>query len=82
VTVHCDARRRTHFAERVRGAPDVFDVHKRPWVQPDNRSAEFVAEVIRRVRSRRVVGRGQQTCYGPVVFVGSVRLTVGAHCVW
>ena len=48
VTVYYDARRCTHFAECVRGAPDVFDVRKRPWVQPDNGSAEFVAEVIRR----------------------------------
>ncbi len=24
---------------------------------------------------------GQQSCYGPVVFVGSFRLTVCAHCV-
>ena len=29
-----------------------------------------------------VVGRGQRICYGPVVFVGSVRLTIGTHCVW
>jgi uncharacterized Fe-S cluster protein YjdI len=48
VTVYYDARRCTHFAECVRGAPDVFDVHNRPWAQPDNGSAEFVAEVIRR----------------------------------
>jgi len=48
VTVYYDIRRCTHFAECVRGLPDVFDVHKRPWVQPDNGSAELVAAVIRR----------------------------------
>src|SRR5450631_459466 len=48
VTVYYDARLCTHFAECVRGAPDVFDVHERPWVRPDNGSAEVVAEVIRR----------------------------------
>jgi hypothetical protein len=29
-----------------------------------------------------VVGWGQRICYGPVVLLGSVRLTIGTHCVW
>jgi CDGSH-type Zn-finger protein len=40
-----------HFAECVRGLPRVFDVKKRPWIQPENASAEQVAEVVRRCPS-------------------------------
>jgi hypothetical protein len=31
--------------------PEVFDVEKRPWIQPQNASAEQVAEVVRRCPS-------------------------------
>jgi uncharacterized Fe-S cluster protein YjdI/CDGSH-type Zn-finger protein len=48
VTVFYNVRRCAHFAECVRGLPAVFDVKKRPWVQPGNAPAERVAEVVRR----------------------------------
>ena len=51
VTVYYDRGRCLHFAERVRGLPQVFDVKKRPWIQPENASAERVAEVVRRCPS-------------------------------
>ena len=51
VTVYYDRERCLHFAECVRGLPQVFDVKKRPWIQPDNASAEEVAEVVRRCPS-------------------------------
>ena len=51
VTVFYDRVRCLHFAECVRGLPQVFDVKKRPWIQPDNASAEEVAEVVRRCPS-------------------------------
>ena len=51
VTVYYDIRRCVHFAECVRGLPQVFDVKQRPWIAPDNASAELVAEVIRRCPS-------------------------------
>jgi uncharacterized Fe-S cluster protein YjdI len=51
VTVYYDARRCLHFAECIRGLPDVFDVKARPWVQPDNAEPEVVAEVVRRCPS-------------------------------
>jgi len=35
----------------VRGLPQVFDVKKRPWIQPGNASVEHVAEVVRRCPS-------------------------------
>jgi uncharacterized Fe-S cluster protein YjdI/CDGSH-type Zn-finger protein len=51
VTVFYDRGRCLHFAECVRGLPQVFDVEKRPWIQPENASAEEVAEVVRRCPS-------------------------------
>lgn len=43
-----DRGRCLHFAECM---PQVFDVEKRPWIQPENASAEQVAEVVRRCPS-------------------------------
>ena len=51
VTVFYDRGRCLHFAECVRGLPEVFDARKRPWIQPENASAEDVAEVVRRCPS-------------------------------
>jgi uncharacterized Fe-S cluster protein YjdI/CDGSH-type Zn-finger protein len=51
VTVFYDRGRCLHFAECVRGLPKVFDVAKRPWIQPKNASADEVAEVVRRCPS-------------------------------
>jgi uncharacterized Fe-S cluster protein YjdI len=50
-TVYYDSGRCLHFAECIRGLPEVFDVQKRPWIQPQNASAEEVAEVVRRCPS-------------------------------
>jgi uncharacterized Fe-S cluster protein YjdI/CDGSH-type Zn-finger protein len=51
IDVYYDARRCVHFAECVRGLPDVFDVKQRPWIQPANAPAEEIAEVVRRCPS-------------------------------
>jgi uncharacterized Fe-S cluster protein YjdI/CDGSH-type Zn-finger protein len=51
VTVFYDRGRCLHFAECVRGLPRVFDAGTRPWIQPENASAEQVAEVVRRCPS-------------------------------
>ena len=40
-----------HFAECIRGLPAVFDVHERPWIQPNNAPPGLVAEVVRRCPS-------------------------------
>lgn len=37
-----------HAAECVRGLPSVFDVNKRPWVQPDQATSDEVAEIVAR----------------------------------
>jgi len=51
ITVYYDIARCVHFAECVRGLPPVFDVEKRPWIQPANALADEVAEVVRRCPS-------------------------------
>lgn len=51
VTVTYDPVRCRHFAECVRGLPQVFDTHKRPWVNVDAAPAEQVAEIVRRCPS-------------------------------
>lgn len=51
IVVGFDAHRCLHAAECVRGLPAVFDVDRRPWVQPDNAPADEVAEVIHRCPS-------------------------------
>jgi uncharacterized Fe-S cluster protein YjdI len=51
ITVYFDSSRCRHFAECVRGAPSVFDVDKRPWIQPANGTADKIAEVVRRCPS-------------------------------
>jgi uncharacterized Fe-S cluster protein YjdI/CDGSH-type Zn-finger protein len=48
VTVYYDVSRCAHFAECVRGLPEVFDVNRHPWVQPAEAPADLVAEVVRR----------------------------------
>ena len=40
-----------HVAECLRGAPEVFNTLRRPWVQPEAASPEALAEVVRRCPS-------------------------------
>ena len=51
IVVSFDQHRCRHFAECVRGLPGVFDVDRRPWIDPTAASADEVAEVIRRCPS-------------------------------
>ena len=48
VTVFYDRGRCRHYAECVRGLPQVFDPTRRPWIRADLGDAEAVAEVVRR----------------------------------
>ena len=50
MTVFYDRGRCLHFAECVRGLPQVFGVETRQWIRQENASAEQVAEVVRRCR--------------------------------
>ncbi len=51
ITVYFDPQRCRHFAECLRGLPEVFNARHRPWIAPDAASAALVAEVIRRCPS-------------------------------
>ena len=51
ITVYFDPQRCRHFAECLRGLPEVFNARHRPWIAPDAASAAVVAEVIRRCPS-------------------------------
>lgn len=48
VTVFYDRSRCRHYAECVRGLPQVFDPARRPWIHADLADADTVAEVVRR----------------------------------
>ena len=48
ITVSFDAARCIHAKECVHGLPEVFDVEKRPWIQPDEADPDTVAEVVTR----------------------------------
>ena len=51
VTVSFDPEVCEHAAECVRGLPAVFDTKKRPWIQPDEASAEEVIAQVGRCPS-------------------------------
>ncbi|MGW7757488.1 (4Fe-4S)-binding protein [Streptomyces violaceusniger] len=69
ISVTFEARRCLHAAECVQGLPEVFDIAKRPWIQPDNATAERLAEVVRRCPSGalqyELVDGGTGTPTGP-----------------
>ena len=48
VTVFYDRGRCRHYAECIRGLPQVFDPARRPWIRADLADADTVAEVVRR----------------------------------
>ena len=48
ITVFYDLRRCRHYAECLRGLPEVFDLRERPWIRPALADPEVIAEVIRR----------------------------------
>jgi uncharacterized Fe-S cluster protein YjdI/CDGSH-type Zn-finger protein len=48
VTVFYDRARCRHYAECVRGLPEVFDTRRRPWIKAELADADTVAEVVRR----------------------------------
>jgi uncharacterized Fe-S cluster protein YjdI len=48
ITVWFDATRCAHFAECVRGLPEVFQPGRRPWVRPDLGDPSEIAAVVRR----------------------------------
>lgn len=51
IEVHYDLKRCIHAAECVRGLPKVFDINRKPWINPELGTADEIAEVIRRCPS-------------------------------
>ncbi|MFC9890246.1 (4Fe-4S)-binding protein [Streptomyces pilosus] len=82
ITVTFEARRCLHAAECVHGLPEVFDTAKRPWIQPDESTAERLAEVVRRCPSGalryELVGGGSEAPDRPTTITRSAtgQLTV------
>jgi len=59
-----------HIGVCVTGLPEVFELHRRPWVLPDASDAEAVADVVRRcpsgaLRYRRVDGGPEEPPESP-----------------
>jgi uncharacterized Fe-S cluster protein YjdI len=52
VDVSFDAEVCRHAAECVRGMPEVFDVSRRPWIDPTQAHTEDTAQALRRVVGR------------------------------
>jgi uncharacterized Fe-S cluster protein YjdI len=48
INVWFDLDRCLHVGACLRGDPEVFDIHRRPWVMPDAGDADHIAEVVRR----------------------------------
>jgi uncharacterized Fe-S cluster protein YjdI/CDGSH-type Zn-finger protein len=72
IVVTWDKARCLHFAECVRGLPQVFEPGRRPWIEPRDADALTVAEVIRRCPS----GALQYTSNLEPTEVGDVPTTI------
>jgi CDGSH-type Zn-finger protein/uncharacterized Fe-S cluster protein YjdI len=48
IQISYDLKRCIHARECVNGLPSVFNTKKKPWVQPDEASAEQIAEIIQK----------------------------------
>lgn len=46
IRVRYEPRRCIHAAECIKGAPEVFDRYRRPWIEPNQSEADVVAEVV------------------------------------
>lgn len=51
IEVTFDPNRCAHAGECLRGAPQVFDLQARPWIQPEHLDADSLADVVRRCPS-------------------------------
>ena len=88
IEVSFDLEQCVHIGECLRGAPGVFKLERRPWVEPDQATADSVAEVVLRCPSgalqfRRLDGGPDEThdgttvspvLNGPLLVVGRVEV--------
>lgn len=61
IVVSYDAATCIHAAECVKGLPDVFDPEARPWIRPQNASAEEIEKVVARCPSGALQARRLDT---------------------
>lgn len=89
LVVRYEISRCIHAAECVKGAPEVFDIDRKPWVDPDGAEAEKIVAVVDRCPSGALSvcdlsGESLSTAdaessvvieaHGPLAFRGSVRV--------
>jgi uncharacterized Fe-S cluster protein YjdI/CDGSH-type Zn-finger protein len=88
ITVFYDAKLCIHAAECVRGLPAVFDTSKKPWIDPNQATADEIAKVIHKcpsgaLRYERSDGAQSETSDpaslafvkdGPIVIRGTIEL--------
>jgi len=89
IKVTYDVNRCIHSAECTNGLPSVFNTERKPWVQPDNDSADNVAAVIHRcptgaLQYERLDGKENETPpkqnkislekNGPVYIYGDIQI--------
>ncbi len=48
ITVHFDLAACAHVGYCVNGMPEVFDVKKRPWINPDQGAVDKIIEIVRK----------------------------------
>ncbi|MCW2601220.1 MAG: hypothetical protein JWM02_3049 [Frankiales bacterium] len=80
-----------HVGACLAGLPEVFELHRTPWIQPDAANAEIVAEVVRRcpsgaLRYRRLDGGADEQPAspttvtplrnGPLLLSGALQVTL------
>ena len=90
ITVTYDIKKCIHVEACVRGLPQVFNSHARPWIQPNNASADEIAGVIQRcptgaLQYRRTDGQPDEVPQeestvqvrpnGPLFVRGNVKIT-------
>jgi uncharacterized Fe-S cluster protein YjdI len=64
--VSYEAARCRHAAECVRALPDVFDTHRRPWIQPQHASIDALDQVIARCPTQALKLVRDAEARGPV----------------
>jgi len=48
ISIHYDAKRCIHATECAHGLPGVFDPNRKPWINPNEASADEVVQVVQR----------------------------------